>query len=245
MTLGKQHRRHGLAFVGGHCARRRGSTKPVRRARAVSGGEESVRIGGIVAHTAAILGHADVQSKRGMTMYVAGEWRRRHARGGGPKPYDGEVVGVVPVADADDAELAVAAAVDGARAMRALSACERSEILRRAADRYGARLRGARPHDRVRGRQAARRGARRGGTDPRRSCARARREGARMHGETVPVDSAANGAGKIGLHDPPAVRRRRRDLAVQLPRAARRAQGRACARSGQRCRAEARARRRR
>ena len=154
-------------------------------------------------------------------MYVAGEWRGAAREEEIRSPYDGEVVGVVPVADAADAELAVAAAVDGARAMRALSAFERSEILRRAADAIErdvdelARtiaLEVGKPLAEARG-EAAR-------IPPllRTSAA----EGARMHGETVPVDAAANGAGKLALHDPAAVRRRRRDLAVQLSRAARR-----------------------
>ena len=122
----------------------------------------------------------------------------------------------VPVAGADDAERALAAAVDGARAMRELSAYERTEIVRRAADLVG-RGRGARADDRARGGEAARRGARRGPRIPgmlRVSAA----EGARLHGETVPVDAAANGAGKLGADDPAAVRDRGRDHAVQLSR---------------------------
>ena len=69
-----------------------------------------------------------------MTMYVAGEWRGAAREEEVRSPYDGDVVGLVPVADAADAGQAITAAVDGARAMRALSAFERSEILRRAAD---------------------------------------------------------------------------------------------------------------
>jgi acyl-CoA reductase-like NAD-dependent aldehyde dehydrogenase len=69
-----------------------------------------------------------------MSMYVAGEWRGAAREEEVRNPYDGEVVGVVPVAGVDDAKLAIAAAVEGARAMRRLSGFERSEILRRAAD---------------------------------------------------------------------------------------------------------------
>src|SRR6476619_1746747 len=69
-----------------------------------------------------------------MTMYVAGEWRSADREEEIRNPYDGEVVGVVPVATAADAELAVTAAVEGAAAMRALSGFERAEILRKAAD---------------------------------------------------------------------------------------------------------------
>ena len=67
-------------------------------------------------------------------MYVAGEWRGAAGEEEVRSLFDGAVVGVVPVAGAADADLAVAAAVEGARVMRRLSAWERSEILRRAAD---------------------------------------------------------------------------------------------------------------
>ena len=57
-----------------------------------------------------------------MLMYVAGEWRGATAEEEVRSPFDGEVVGSVPVAGAEDAERAITAAVDGARAMRALTA---------------------------------------------------------------------------------------------------------------------------
>ncbi len=131
-------------------------------------------------------------------MYVAGEWcvgaRQEEVR----SPFDGEVVGVVSVAAADDADRAIAAAVEGARVMRKLSAWERSEILRRAADLLDAR-----------GEELARTIASEVGKpliEARGEAARippllrtSASEGARMHGETVPVDSAANGAGKMAF----------------------------------------------
>src|SRR6476646_2269012 len=133
-----------------------------------------------------------------MTMYVAGEWRGAAGAEEIRNPYDGEVVGVVPVATGADAELAVTAAVEGAAAMRALSGFERAEILRKAADAMErdveelARtiaLEVGKPILEARG-EAAR-------IPPllRTSAS----EGARMHGQTVPVDSAANGAGKIAF----------------------------------------------
>jgi glyceraldehyde-3-phosphate dehydrogenase (NADP+) len=73
-------------------------------------------------------------------MYVAGEWRGAAREEEVRSPFDGAVVGVVPVAGAADADLAVAAAVEGARVMRRLSAWERAEILRRAADLIDAEL---------------------------------------------------------------------------------------------------------
>ena len=131
-------------------------------------------------------------------MYIAGEWTTGSREEAVRSPFDGEAVGVVPVADAEDAERAVGAAVEGARAMRRLSAWERSEILRRAADLLETRTEDlartiasevGKPLLEARG-EAAR-------IPPllRTSAS----EGARMHGETVPVDSAANGAGKIAF----------------------------------------------
>jgi glyceraldehyde-3-phosphate dehydrogenase (NADP+) len=131
-------------------------------------------------------------------MYVAGEWRGAASEEEIRSPYDGTVVGVVPVADVDDADLAVTAAVDGARVMRALPAWERAEILRRAADLVDAALEDlartialevGKPLAEARG-EAARIPA---------LMRTSASEGARMHGETVPVDSAANGAGKLSF----------------------------------------------
>jgi glyceraldehyde-3-phosphate dehydrogenase (NADP+) len=131
-------------------------------------------------------------------MYVAGEWRAATREEEVRSPFDGEVVGVVSVADRADADRAVAAAVEGARVMRKLAACERAEILRRAADLLDAGVEElartiasevGKPLVEARG-EAAR-------IPPllRTSAS----EGARMHGETVPVDSAANGAGKLAF----------------------------------------------
>jgi acyl-CoA reductase-like NAD-dependent aldehyde dehydrogenase len=131
-------------------------------------------------------------------MYVAGEWRGAASEEAVSNPFDGQVVDTVPVASADDAVLAVAAAVDGARAMRRLSAWERSEILRRASDLVGASidelartiaLEVGKPLAEARG-EAAR--------IPELLRLSAS-EGARMHGETVPVDATSSGAGKLGL----------------------------------------------
>ena len=131
-------------------------------------------------------------------MYVAGEWRAATREEEVRSPFDGEVVGVVSVADRADADRAVAAAVEGARVMRKLAAWERAEILRRAADLLDAGVEElartiasevGKPLVEARG-EAAR-------IPPllRTSAS----EGARMHGETVPVDSAANGAGKLAF----------------------------------------------
>jgi glyceraldehyde-3-phosphate dehydrogenase (NADP+) len=133
-----------------------------------------------------------------MTMYVGGEWRRA-TREEGSGPYDGEVVGVVPIADAHDAELALArggrrsqsdARSVGVRAFRDPPQGRRRDGagLRRALARTIA-VEVGKPLAEARG-EAAR-------IAPllRTSAA----EGARMHGETVPVDSAANGAARLAF----------------------------------------------
>ena len=83
--------------------------------------------------------------------------------------------------------------------MRALSAFERTEILRRAADARRRLVDELARTIALEVGQAARRGARRGRPDPRPLLRVSAAEGARMHGETVPVDAAANGAGKLAF----------------------------------------------
>ena len=133
-----------------------------------------------------------------MSMYVAGEWRGAAREEEVRSPFDGEIVGTVPVATAADALSAIAAALDGAAAMRRLSAWERNEILRRAAQIVESSLEElartialevGKPLTEARG-EAARIPdlLRLSGT-----------EGARLHGETVPVDASANGAGKLAF----------------------------------------------
>jgi acyl-CoA reductase-like NAD-dependent aldehyde dehydrogenase len=133
-----------------------------------------------------------------MLMYVAGEWRGAEREEAVRNPYDSEIVDTVPVATTADAEAALAAAVDGARAMRALAAWDRSEILRKAADLIEASL----P-------DLARTIALEVGKPLLEATNEAKRipdllrvsasEGARMHGETVPVDASPGGAGKLAF----------------------------------------------
>ena len=133
-----------------------------------------------------------------MQMYVAGEWRGAAREEEVRSPYDGEVVDTVPVASADDARAALAAAEEGARAMRALTPWERSEILRHAASALDEQL----P-------ELARTIAQEVGKPLVEATNEAKRipdllrvsasEGARMHGETVPVDAAPGGAGKVAF----------------------------------------------
>jgi acyl-CoA reductase-like NAD-dependent aldehyde dehydrogenase len=131
-------------------------------------------------------------------MYVAGEWREAAERDEIRSPWSGEVVDTVPRASAADVEAALGAAVEGARAMRHLPAYDRAEILRRAADLI------ADAAD-----ELARRISAEEGKPLAEALGEARRtpdlfrvaaaEGARMHGETLPLDAAAGGEGKLGF----------------------------------------------
>jgi acyl-CoA reductase-like NAD-dependent aldehyde dehydrogenase len=132
-----------------------------------------------------------------MKMFVAGEWL-------GPEtepiqhPYSGEVVDSVPAATVEDVEKALSAAVAGGRAMAALTAWERSDILNRAADLLDARHEEfARTISLEEGKPLAE--ARlevRRTPELLRLCAF---EGTQLRGETLPLDAASNGAGKFGL----------------------------------------------
>jgi acyl-CoA reductase-like NAD-dependent aldehyde dehydrogenase len=69
-----------------------------------------------------------------MRMLVGGEWTEGAGREELRSPYDGEVIDTVPVADAQDVDRAITAAVRGAKHQRRLTAYEREAILRRAGD---------------------------------------------------------------------------------------------------------------
>jgi acyl-CoA reductase-like NAD-dependent aldehyde dehydrogenase len=132
-------------------------------------------------------------------MYVAGEWRD----GGGAEdevrnPYSRDVVDTVPRASVADVEAALAAAVDGAAGMARLSAHERRTLLELAASLTEAAVDElARTISAEEGKPLA---------EARSEAARipdlirlSAAEGARMHGETLPVDAAPSAADKIGF----------------------------------------------
>ena len=131
-------------------------------------------------------------------MYVAGEWRGADSEDEVLSPWSGEVLDTVPRASAADVDRALAAAVEGARAMRRLTAHERLTILNRAAGLVAAAAGElAETISREEGKPLAEsRGEAGRIPDLIRLSAH---EGARMHGETVPVDSAPNAAGKLAF----------------------------------------------
>jgi acyl-CoA reductase-like NAD-dependent aldehyde dehydrogenase len=132
-----------------------------------------------------------------MKMFVAGEWCGAETE---PiqQPHSGELVDCVPAATVEDVEQALSAAVAGARAMAALTAWERSEILNRAADLLAARHEDlAHTISLEEGKPLAEARLEVGRTpELLRLCAF---EGTQLRGETLPLDAASNGAGKFGL----------------------------------------------
>lgn len=131
-------------------------------------------------------------------MYVAGAWRSAEREDEIRSPWSGEVVDTVPRATPADADDAIAAAVDGARTMRRLPAYDRAQILNRAADLVeDACDELARTISLEEGKPLAEAlGEARRTPDLFRLAAS---EGARMHGETLPLDAAAGGEGKLGF----------------------------------------------
>jgi acyl-CoA reductase-like NAD-dependent aldehyde dehydrogenase len=133
-----------------------------------------------------------------MRMYVAGEWVSKPQSIPVENPYDRSVVDTVPRADRGDVERALQSAVRGARVMARLSGYDRHRILRKAAD-----LMVARQEDLGRtisleegkaiseGRLEASRAVE--------TILGSAEEAKRIHGETVPVDGAPGGAGKVAF----------------------------------------------
>jgi acyl-CoA reductase-like NAD-dependent aldehyde dehydrogenase len=133
-----------------------------------------------------------------MRMYVAGEWVEKKETIAVENPYDRSVVDTVPRADRADVERALQSAVRGARAMARLSGYDRYQILRKAAD-----LMVARQEDLGRtisleegkilaeGRLEASRAVE--------TILGSAEEAKRIHGETVPVDGAPGGAGRVAF----------------------------------------------
>jgi glyceraldehyde-3-phosphate dehydrogenase (NADP+) len=131
-------------------------------------------------------------------MLIAGEWTRGEQSDDVVDPFTSEVIATVPRADAGDVERALAAAVEGARQMRALPAHERAAILDLAADladRRAEQLAATISGESGKLLSEARGEAGRAGAILRVSA----REGATAAGETLPLDATPGGEGKIGF----------------------------------------------
>jgi len=133
-----------------------------------------------------------------MKMYVAGQWIDKPQTINVMNPYDNSVIDTVPRADRTDVERALGSAVRGAQVMAKLPGYERWKILKKAAEIIQAkneelgrlisseegkvlaegRLEASRAFETIMG---------------------SAEEAKRLHSETVPLDGAPGGAGKVGL----------------------------------------------
>ncbi len=133
-----------------------------------------------------------------MKMFCAGEWVDRPEKIDVTNPYDGSVVDTVPKATAADVDRAVATLVHGAQKMRAMSAYDRSLLLRRAAEimkRREDEL--ARTISREEGKVLAE--GRLEASRSRETIEVSAEEARRIVGEMVPLDAAPGAAGRIGF----------------------------------------------
>jgi acyl-CoA reductase-like NAD-dependent aldehyde dehydrogenase len=133
-----------------------------------------------------------------MRMYVAGQWIDKADTIPVENPYDRSVIDTVPRADRGDVERALESAVRGARVMARLPGYERFKILRKAAELMAARVEElGRLISLEEGKILAE-----GRLEVSRAVETilgAAEEAKRIHGETVPVDGAPGGAGKLAF----------------------------------------------
>src|SRR5262245_37443248 len=74
------------------------------------------------------------QYEADMHHFLAGAWRQKPRSIPVTNPYSGQVLDTVPQGDADDVDAALSTLESGARTMRQMTAYNRSQILKRAAD---------------------------------------------------------------------------------------------------------------
>src|SRR5437762_4712602 len=133
-----------------------------------------------------------------MKMYVAGQWIDKPQTINVMNPYDNSLIDTVPRADRTDVERALGSAVRGAQVMAKLPGYERWKILKKAAEiiqtrneELGRLISSEEGKVLAEGRLEASRAFETIMGSP--------EEAKRLHGETVPLDGAPGGAGKVGL----------------------------------------------
>ncbi|NKB71842.1 MAG: aldehyde dehydrogenase family protein [Candidatus Latescibacteria bacterium] len=133
-----------------------------------------------------------------MKMYINGAWVDRDEKIEVIRSYDGSVVDTVPRGTAADVDAAVESAVRGAKAMAQLTGYQRYQILMKAAQLMEERLEDlGRTVTLEMGKILAE-----GMGEAERALETivlSAEEAKRLYGETLPLDSASNGAGKFGL----------------------------------------------
>ena len=133
-----------------------------------------------------------------MKMFLKGEWIERDSRIDVVNPYNGEAFDTVPEATAADVTAAVDGLVEGARVMRAMSAMQRCQILRRAAvlmrervDDLGTIISTEEGKILAEGKLEVSRAAE--------TIDLSADEARRITGEVLPLDAAPGGVGKLGF----------------------------------------------
>ena len=133
-----------------------------------------------------------------MKMYVAGQWIDKPQTINVLNPYDNSVIDTVPRADRSDVERALGSAVRGAQVMAKLPGYGRWKILKKAAEiiqtkneELGRLISSEEGKVLAEGRLEASRAFE--------TIMGSAEEAKRLHGETVPLDGAPGGAGKVGL----------------------------------------------
>ena len=133
-----------------------------------------------------------------MKMYVAGQWIDKPQTINVMNPYDNSLIDTVPRADRSDVERALGSAVRGAQVMAKLPGYERWKILKKAAEiiqtrneELGRLISSEEGKVLAEGRLEASRAFE--------TIMGSAEEAKRLHGETVPLDGAPGGAGKVGL----------------------------------------------
>jgi glyceraldehyde-3-phosphate dehydrogenase (NADP+) len=133
-----------------------------------------------------------------MKMFLAGQWEDKAEKIEVRNPFDETVIDTVPKADAGDVERAIAGAVKGAAAMRAMPGYERSQILRKAAALMRQRQQElGRTISREEGKILAE-----GVLEASRAAETidlSADEAKRLSGEVLPLDGAPGGANKFGF----------------------------------------------
>ncbi|QDT39169.1 aldehyde dehydrogenase family protein [Stratiformator vulcanicus] len=133
-----------------------------------------------------------------MKLFFAGQWRDTDATVEVTNPFDDSVIDEVPKASAADVDQALETLVNGAKAMRAMTAYRRAEILSKAADLMRQRRdEFAETISREEGKPLSE-----AKTEASRSIETmtlSAEEAKRITGETVPMDAASNGSGRMGF----------------------------------------------
>jgi glyceraldehyde-3-phosphate dehydrogenase (NADP+) len=133
-----------------------------------------------------------------MKMYVAGQWMDKSQKIEVSNPYDNSVIDTVPRADAADVNRALESAARGAQVIARLSGYERWKILKKAAEIMAARQEElgqliSKEEGKIiaEGRFEASRAVE--------TIMGSAEEAKRIHGETIPLDGAPGGVGKVGF----------------------------------------------